>query len=49
MVGVSIDTAGLGTPPIGTGTYAAWFVFVLVILLAVILAETILHTVGIKK
>jgi hypothetical protein len=47
--GSTIDTAGLGHPPIGSGNYLAWFVFVFVILLAVILAEWIIAGVGIKK
>lgn len=41
--------ASLETPPIGSGNYATWFVFVFVILLAVILAEWIISLAGLKK
>lgn len=47
--GATIDAAGLGTPPIGTGGYATWFVFVLVIMLAVIFANWLIAAAGVKK
>lgn len=39
----------LGQPPVGSGGYAQWFVFVVVIVLSLMVAEVILHAVGLKK
>ena len=41
-------TQGAGTPPIGTGTYPAWVVFVVVIMRSVALGVWVTSAVGLK-
>ncbi len=38
----------LTQPPVGTGGYTQWFVFVLVIILSLVIAEMVVHSIGLK-
>lgn len=39
----------LSQPPVGSGGYAQWVVFVVVVMLSVFLATWLLHAVGLKR
>lgn len=39
----------LSQPPVGSGTYAQWVIFVVIVMLSVFLATIIGHTVGLGR
>ena len=45
----SISSSDVNRPPVGSGSYASWVVFIIVIILSVALAEWLLLAIGLRK
>ncbi len=46
---MAFSLSNLDRPPVGSGNYASWLVFVIIIMLSVALASILLSAIGLRK
>ncbi len=46
---MAFNLGGAERPPVGSGSYASWIVFIVIIMLSVALASILLSALGLRK